>query len=186
MEDPTAFLALYSDTINNAASREYLDQAVERFSTSSRKVDLDTERTAFLEALGSKGIPAYVPSVRFSVNSADGVAPVVSVVNLDDKTVKYTTFSLRSFNSVGDPVVGRYSESSVFSFRGVGPIAEGDIAVYGSSNDPVIYAGTVSCIELLKVEIEYFDGSKYIMQDDLADARRNPLNYKIKGECQLR
>jgi len=102
-----------------------------------------------------------------------------------EKRIKYITFTLRPFNTVGDAVRGRTKGESTTEVRGVGPIEPGENASYMFKN--VWYNGTIDCIEIRKVEVEYFDGSSFTYVNDLKNVLMYPdrKNINLRGVCSV-
>lgn len=130
-----------------------------------------------------RGIPLAILVVRDNPDALLGLLdPQIGVLNVGQKTVKYINFELHPFNPVGDPVVDRVSGKSMITVRAVGPLKTLETGTYDDF-DTLFSSKTVSCIELHRVVIEFMDGTKYVMLNDLIEARMPKAQYKVKGEC---
>lgn len=132
-----------------------------------------------------KGYSIELGRASFTVNSAGGVQPYFQLANISkDKQIKYLTFTVKGFNSVGDLVrdqVGR--GGNTHSMRAVGPIEPGEDAAYRF--DPVWYNGTTDCMELHKILVEHVDGSTFTYINDLKDISQNTNDVRLRGDCSL-
>ena len=133
--------------------------------------------------LRDKGYGLKLNKMSFSINSADGISPLIVVENIDvKKIIKYIKFTLTPFNTVGDITEGRINNKSTIEVRGVGPIKPGDQATYTFDN--LWYNGTIGCIETYKIEVEYMDGSFFTYLNDLEDIRKEAKNVNLRGDCR--
>lgn len=113
-----------------------------------------------------------ISSVTFSTNSAGGVDVKINFTNNSEKEIKYVTFTVSPYNSVGDEVLDHSKYDATSRLQVTGPIASG--ASYGSGREwsLVWYNGTTSYIKVDKIQIEYMDGSEItISGDDVEYAR---------------
>jgi len=104
-----------------------------------------------------------------------GTDLIVNFVNNSDKTIKYVTFYCQPFNAVGDPVSCKIQYESAFSmnhlsegaFKSTGPYAKGE-GVQGKQSRwaKAWYNSTIKTVKLNKVEIEYMNGSKEIIDNE--------------------
>lgn len=130
-----------------------------------------------------RGIPLAILLVMDNPDALlDLLDPQIGVLNVGQKTIKYISFELHPFNPVGDPVVDRFSGKSMITVRAVGPLKTLETGAYDDF-DTFFSSKTVSCIELHRVVIEFMDGTKYVMLNDLMEARMPKAQYKVKGEC---
>lgn|GEM_PF-6589504 len=121
------------------------------------------EREAYNQILKEKfqnliKIDAIYPS---KPNSVGGVNLYITWSNLSEKTIKYITFYIQPINTVDDVVKCDLRGHSEFRGVSTGPFATGD----GKSADTYYwenswYNNTIYYVELLKIEIEYMDGTK--------------------------
>ena len=143
------------------------------------------ENEEWQAALPQQGIPAYIKSLTYNVNSAGGVEPTILVKNLSDQRIKYTTVEIAPFNSVGDPAVDTVNGTRTLSVRLVGPIHPEEVGDYSFGNNPPYYSNVATCFELHRLTIEFFDGTQYVAVVDLAASRWRDA-YKIAGECAVK
>lgn len=127
-----------------------------------------TER-AEKDALRAKGIPIRINSIGFGVNSAGGVEPSFSIENISDKEISYVTFTVVGKNAVGDVLAGNISGNRSHRIRATGPIATEETGSY--SFEPVFYANTMACLEVHRAEVEFLDGTKFTMVNDLKEIK---------------
>ena len=130
-----------------------------------------------------RGIPLAILIVQDNPDALLNLLdPQIGVANVSQKTIKYISFELHPFNPVGDPVKDRISGKSMITVTGVGPLKPLDAGTYDDF-DTLFSSKTVSCIELHRVVVEFMDGTKYVMLNDLIEARMPKAEYKVKGEC---
>jgi hypothetical protein len=133
----------------------------------------------------SAGVQVLLNNFTFEVNSAGGLEPLVTIENISRKTIKYTTIESRVFNSVGDPVSDKVGDrSNRMRLKLVGPIESGGTVGYDFESDPPFYNSVASCVEVHKITVEFFDGSKYTMVNDLLTTR-DLARYNVKNECAV-
>lgn len=165
-----------------AAERREREQAKERQRLARQRRDREQRRRRW-ETLRNQGYSIDLKDFGYGTNSADGVTPGISLQNIStERTIKYVSFTLRPFNTVGDPVTGRIQGRSTTTVRGVGPIAPGELAHYAFEN--TWYNGTVGCVEIRKISVEHSDGSTFTYINDLADISRQATGVNLPGECQ--
>jgi hypothetical protein len=148
----------------------------------------DSLLRARLERAVTEGVPIAITALAFGVNSAGGVEPVISLVNVSSKSIKYVNVTAVPFNSVGDPVRPEYKTLPIQA-RLVGPIDVGRSATYDFADKPLFYARTTSCIEVRRIDVEFFDGSSAVLIRDLEiarDAGSTKGIVKLEGECAVR
>ena len=111
-----------------------------------------------------------------SINSVGGVDLSISWKYLNkSKDIKYIYFDMLPYNTVGDPVKGKY-DNGVKTGKITGPIS--------SSNKKIIskwstfwYNSTICCFKITKVKVEYMDGSKYTYVNELPKIFSENLKY---------
>jgi len=106
------------------------------------------------------------------INSADGVDFSITWQYLDKlKDIKYLDYTVVPYNCVGDPVSGRY-DNGRFTGRITGPVSasefkDGRFKREKSYWGTAWYNNTICSIKIVKVEVEYMDGTKYIYVKEL-------------------
>ena len=110
------------------------------------------------------------------INSADGVDISVTWQFLDfSKDIKYLYFTFAPYNCVGDPVKGRYDDGQKTG-KITGPIyASFERKV--SKWEAFWYNNTICSIKIVKVRVEYMDGSKYTYVNELDKISSPYLKY---------
>ena len=116
------------------------------------------------------------------INSADGVDISITWQYLNtSKDIKYLYFTISPYNCVGDPVKGRY-DNAPWSDNGskigkiIGPI-------YGSDErqeshwETFWYNRSICSIKIVKVKVEYMDGSNYTYVKELNKISSPYLKY---------
>jgi hypothetical protein len=99
-------------------------------------------------------------------NSASGVGFGIQWKNTSNKIIKYIFFEALPYNAVGDIVNGEISRSSYFRGKVTGPIKQEKRKI--SSWSTAWYNRTIKRIEIVKIDIEYLDGSKIeLFADDI-------------------
>jgi hypothetical protein len=144
------------------------------------------KRAMFFEELRARNVPLTM-RLRFDVNSAGGVEPLVFINNISpSRRLKYINVVIAPFNSVGDPVRAELSSKTQHTLRLIGPIEPQNSGAYDYDGDPVFYASTTDCIEVHRVEIDFMDGGRFVMVNDLEAARENRDDYNLRGDCRDR
>lgn len=119
-----------------------------------------------------------------SPNSAGGVDAHVYFVNATDQPIRYVRIDVGAFNAVGDPVASSIGRRHVGSLNATGPFAPGrgnGGLTRGAYWTNVWYNHSIRCIEVLKVEVEFMDRSKRVMDpDDVANA----LQRGVRNNCR--
>ncbi len=93
---------------------------------------------------------------RLIFNTANGVILSWGATNLADKDIKYITFTIKYYNSVGDPAYDSITGKSSYTARLTGPVGAGKsfymrkLIGYGSD---IMYG------KITEVNIEYMDGT---------------------------
>ncbi len=99
--------------------------------------------------------------------SADGVDFSIDIQYLKkDKTIKYLYFTVIPYNAVGDKVTSSINGTSEFTGKVTGPIN----ALYEDYNwywEAAWYNNTLECIKLIKLRVEYTDGSTYTYVNEI-------------------
>lgn len=102
---------------------------------------------------------------NYKVNTADGVKLTWVAKNLTNKTIKYYTLKISTYNAVGDPSYDDMSRKSKFSQRYVGPVKPGETLVF---YDLFTYQQALSTITIDEIVLEYMDGTKETIQYGLS------------------
>ena len=97
-----------------------------------------------------------------SPNSAGGVDCYLGVEYINNKIIKYARYDFEAFNAVGDKVVGRYND--ILHGSVTGPIEPVETNHHWEN---AWYNNTITCVKLIKVELEYMDGSKDIYIEEI-------------------
>ncbi|MFC5699739.1 hypothetical protein ACFPVX_00475 [Cohnella faecalis] len=98
------------------------------------------------------------PSVfNYSVNSVDGVKLTWMASNISNKTIKYYTVKISTYNPVGDPSYDEMSGKSKFTLQYVGPVKPGEELVVFNL---FTYQGALETIVIDEILMEYTDGTK--------------------------
>jgi hypothetical protein len=101
-------------------------------------------------------------------NSAGGVDLHIVWQNTSSKTVKYATFTVQPYNAVGDVVSCSIRDYSEFSGQVTGPVRPGRVYGAGMSWETAWYNPTIVRAQLMKIHIEYTDGSTVDFSGDQA------------------
>ena len=114
-----------------------------------------------------KGSPLNIIGTKIEeINSADGVDISITCQYLDKlKDIKYLEFTMAPYNCVGDPVSGRYDSGRKIG-QVTGPISASQERLKYNW-ETMWYNNTICSIKIVKVEIEYMDGTKYIYVKEL-------------------
>ena len=122
------------------------------------KVDINQSNKELEKIITIKAINVGRP------NSASGVDFSIQWKNTSNKIIKYIFFEAVPYNAVGDIVNGEISRSSYFRGKITGPIKQKKRKTsYWSS---AWYNRTIKRIEIVKIDIEYSDGSKMELSAD--------------------
>jgi hypothetical protein len=120
----------------------------------------------------SDSIPILITRLqRTSPNSAGGVDVRVNYANTSGKRFKYVVFTVKPFNAVGDLVSSDIGSKVFARLNDTGPIKTRENWDYHGGQDGglwanVWYNNSISCIELVGVEITYMDGDKISFDKD--------------------
>jgi hypothetical protein len=156
-------------------------EARTRSASAAAEADTTRERR---ESLQARGIPIEIILFSFAVNSAGGVTPLVKLLNISSREIKYANLEVQPYNPVGDPVRAEFRNGRSHDLRLVGPVRPGRDAVWSFSDNPPFYARTATCLEVRRVVIEFFDGSTWTGVNDLDAARMPGSGMHLAGECQ--
>jgi len=102
-------------------------------------------------------------------NSAGGVDFTIVWQNKSKKTIKYAYFTVEPYNAVGDVVQCSIGRDSRFTGMITGPINAGSWHGEGTYWENAWYNNTIRKVELVKVEIEYMDGTTAILEGENVD-----------------
>jgi hypothetical protein len=115
-------------------------------------------------------------------NSAGGVEMSVSFRNTDARrTIKYVNFTVTPYNAVGDVVRSTIGGEAARRLQVTGPIPPASPIEFRRW-DPVWYNGTIECVVLNRVDVEYMDGSTQAFVRDLPTL----LHPVVKNSCAYR
>ncbi|MDF2565877.1 MAG: hypothetical protein K0Q53_2281 [Massilibacillus sp.] len=101
-----------------------------------------------------------------SPNSAGGVDLNIVWQNTSSKTVKYCYFTVVPYNSVNDAVSCTIRRSSEFTGKVTGPINPGQWNGENTSWECAWYNNTIVRADLIKIKIEYTDGTTEQLSGD--------------------
>lgn len=145
-------------------------QDIEAQQISIKSQNLLKEQKAKQQAEASKTAMAKareiirVKKLTFDMDSAGGVDVYIHWQNNSNKDIKYATFTVTPFNSVGDEVFNHSKYDATTPLQDTGPFKKGQ----GSNSDTywstVWYNSSTKKIKLDKVDIEYMDGSTYTIE----------------------
>jgi len=110
-----------------------------------------------------RGSVITIEAITASVpNSAGGVSVDITIKNQAEAEIKYIYFDVNFENNVGDVVGSEIGGDKTFYLQLTGPVASGDLGGTekdGTYWDSVIYNPTASSVHVLKIAIEYMDGT---------------------------
>lgn len=136
------------------------------YAISIEKETIENKLT-LIDNLNKKGIDIIVRSIFPSPpNSADGVDCNIEVEYINNKTIKYVTYEFEAYNAVGDKVRGRIGNEDKLYGKVTGPIMPmvgGKIHYW----ENVWYNSTIVCIKLIRIDVEYIDGTKKYYLNDI-------------------
>jgi hypothetical protein len=118
------------------------------------------------------------------INTAGGVDFSITWQYLDkSKDIKYLDFTVVPYNCVGDLVTGEY-DNGRFKGEITGPISASEVEFSpgkfkreNSYWSRAWYNSTICSIKIVKVEVEYMDGTKYIYVKELPKISSPYLKY---------
>lgn len=93
-------------------------------------------------------------------NYAGGVDIYIQTKNLSSKTIKYINWTAVPYNAVGDKQTGEIRKRTSVILEEVGPLEYLEKTKPGMGWEAVWYNHSIQCIELVKLSIEYMDGTK--------------------------
>ena len=93
-----------------------------------------------------------------SPNSAGGVDLDIKFTNTSFETIKYINYTVRAYNSVGDPAGGEIRSSSYRNLNDTGPHRAGDTDE--SHWGTLYYNWSIECVQVTKASIEFMNGKK--------------------------
>lgn len=93
-------------------------------------------------------------------NSVGGVDVGFAYRSVSNKPIKYLRLSFRPRNAVNDIVASRIGDRTIVTGEVTGPIEPG-AEVYGRVFENAWYNGTIKCVELVEVQVEFMDGSAF-------------------------
>jgi hypothetical protein len=125
--------------------------------------------------------PIYIQSIFVdNINSASGVDFSLDWAFLDDsKTVKYLYVSVKPYNSVGDQQRCGIGGHSLFEGKITGPISA-ETNLRQSTWKNAWYNNTITCLSIVKVKVEYMDGTNYTYINELPKI----LNPNLQNDCR--
>lgn len=102
-------------------------------------------------------ISVLISSLNFSINYVGGVDTSISFKNYSDKTIKYITFNVSYFDTVGEKAYCSIQHVNKKNLKYTGPLNAGES--YTCYWDAVIYNNTVGAIKPEYIEVEFMDGT---------------------------
>ena len=93
-----------------------------------------------------------------SPDSAGGVSLDIRFTNTAPETIKYIRYTVRGYNSVGDPAGGEIRASSYRTLRDVGPHRP-DVTETTHWGE-LYYNWSLECVQITKLTLEYLNGKK--------------------------
>lgn len=120
--------------------------------------NIDAIYDSYTESITKYG---YFDNVGFEQNSVGGINPYFTFTNTNNKVVKYIEISFNVYNAVNDKCKDKYSNSYVFTIKGVGPIEKFQKAVYDWTDNPATHYTSydASNMKIIKAKITYIDNS---------------------------
>jgi hypothetical protein len=103
-----------------------------------------------------------------NVNSAGGVDIAIDWVYLNNKKdIKYIEFTFSPYNNVSDVQSSEIGGYTRFTGQATGPIkAMKDFTISKWSN--AWYNSSITCIKIVKVKVDYMDGSSYVYINEIS------------------
>ena len=93
-----------------------------------------------------------------SPDTAGGVSLAIRFTNTSPDTIKYIRYTVRGYNSVGDPAGGEIRTSSYRTLRDTGPHRP-DVTETSNWGE-LYYNWSLKCVQITKVSIDYLNGKK--------------------------
>ncbi len=100
----------------------------------------------------------YIAEYSLSMNYLGGIDNYIQYYNNSSKNIKYIVFTANAYNRVNDRITNDIGRNSSFRMRDVGPLAKNESG--GGTWKAVWYNSTTSYSKIIKIEIEYMDGTK--------------------------
>lgn len=138
-------------------------------------------KSTLVSNLEKHGQPIYIQTVFVEdINSASGVDFSLDWAFLDKgKTVKYLYISVLPYNSVGDQQRCNIGGYSLFEGKITGPISA-ETSLRQSTWKNAWYNNTIACLSIVKVKVEYMDGTSYTYINELPKI----LNPYLQNSCK--
>lgn len=141
-------------------------KAFNSYIINTEKKQIETKLT-LIDNLNNQGIDIIVHSITPSTpNSADGVDCTMKVEYINNKTIKYVTYEFEAYNAVGDKVRGRIRNVDKLYGEVTGPIMP-MIGYKVHYWENAWYNSTIECIKLIRIDVEYMDGTKKHYLNDI-------------------
>ena len=93
-------------------------------------------------------------------DSVGGIDVLINYTNNSEKVIKYATFGVQFYNSVGDIVTCEIRKDRINYCEDVGPYAQGEGLNNTNWRWGKFYNWNIAYVKLVSLEIEYTDGSK--------------------------
>ena len=154
------------------------DIEAQKLASDSQKAidEAEAERKAEEERLAAEALKTAETKAREIIriskiavskpDSAGGVELYINFINNSDKTIKYITFGVSFYNSVGDIVTCKYKQDTINYCKDTGPYEKGEglSGTYWHWGD--YYNWDIKSVKLVSVEIEYTDGTSKTLTND--------------------
>ncbi len=155
-----AFDALSAEEQGKVANAEALSTASAQYAELQAAAELQAEIDE------ARGI-IRVTRVSFSSpDSAGGVELYFNFVNNSEKTIKYVTFGVTFYNSVGDVAKCKYKKDTINYCTETGPYEKGEGLSGTNWYWGDYYNWEIASCELVYLNIEYMDGSEVTLTQD--------------------
>lgn len=102
-----------------------------------------------------------IEQIDWDINSAEGVELSITCTNHTNKQIAYVYFTLKFYDRMGNPAYCSIRREHTRSLKVTGPINAGENDTYYW--DPIIYNGSTAAIKPIKIEIEFTDGTRQII-----------------------
>src|SRR5699024_3813016 len=109
------------------------------------------------EISSKKGV-YFLSNEVHSINSADGVDIRIVFGYNGEKSIKYLSLKMKSYNRAGDQVSDKISGDKIFTIDLKGLINKFNHRAF--THDAFFYNSTAVCMELINVSLEFMDGTK--------------------------
>ena len=130
-----------------------------------------------IEQAKSSGLPIllYLKEVS-NPDSAGGVDIKIGFQNLSKQNIKYVKFGVLPYNAVGDVVASEIGGKTLAILNFTGPLPYDEYKYSRWEN--VWYNNSIRCIEIVKVDISYMDGSETSFENsEIKDISSTELSY---------